>query len=169
MGEVAFSSEGVTLPVKGARQRRLLTALALRPGQVATADRLAEIVWGERPPGNPANALQAQVSALRRVLPEGRLVSRSGGYALELDAGATDVGVFEALVGDGRRLLAAGEAGSAAATFRQALALWGPPLGDLGSGDGFGAEVAWLEELHLSAVEARGRPSWRPPGPGPCR
>src|SRR4029453_15633925 len=58
--------------VRGCKERALLAGLVVNAGRVVAADRLVEDLWGEAPPGNPANTLQGRVSALRRSLgPEG--------------------------------------------------------------------------------------------------
>ena len=60
------------------------------------------------------------------------------------------------LSGRGRRELAAGEAERASATLRDALALWrGPPLADLAFESFAQTEITRLEELRLTALEAR--------------
>ena len=54
---------GCLVAVRGSRLTTLLTALALRCGEVVTDDRLSEILWGDDPP-HGANALQRQISTL---------------------------------------------------------------------------------------------------------
>ncbi len=63
---------------------------------------------------------------------------------------------FEALLEQGRRELASGEAERASLTLRDALALWrGPALADLAFEPFAQSEIARLEELRLTALEAR--------------
>jgi DNA-binding beta-propeller fold protein YncE len=63
---------------------------------------------------------------------------------------------FESLLERGRRELTSGEAERASATLRDALALWrGPPLADLAFEPFAQSEIARLEELRLTALEAR--------------
>jgi DNA-binding SARP family transcriptional activator len=57
--------------VPGVKERALLVDLVVHAGRVVSADRLVEDLWGADPPGNPANALQGRVSALRRALGPG--------------------------------------------------------------------------------------------------
>src|SRR6266511_1923869 len=64
--EVHDGSGPVRVP--GAKERALLADLLVNAGRVVAADRLVEDLWGEEPPGNPANTLQGRVSALRRAL-----------------------------------------------------------------------------------------------------
>jgi DNA-binding SARP family transcriptional activator len=61
---------GEITEVAGARLRVLLIMLALSPGQLVTASQLTDGLWPEEMPAGAANALQALVSRLRRVLPE---------------------------------------------------------------------------------------------------
>jgi hypothetical protein len=63
------AGSGHRVEVAGARLRRLLLRLALEPGRVVTSGQLVDAVSEERPPAEAANALQALVSRLRRLLP----------------------------------------------------------------------------------------------------
>lgn len=60
----------------------MLAALALEPGRIVSRERLVDWIWGQQPPTDEANALQALVSRLRRVLPDGVIEAESGGYRL---------------------------------------------------------------------------------------
>jgi DNA-binding SARP family transcriptional activator len=87
---------GHPVEVAGPRLRRLLLRLALDPGRVVTSAQLVDAVWDERLPGGAANALQALVSRLRRLLP-GLVESSPTGYRLTVAAEAVDAVRFEAL------------------------------------------------------------------------
>jgi DNA-binding SARP family transcriptional activator len=67
-GELEALDGGVPVPVRGAKQRALLALLALQRGQPVSADRLIDLLWGDRQAAHPANALQAQIGQLRRTL-----------------------------------------------------------------------------------------------------
>ncbi|MET0577269.1 MAG: helix-turn-helix domain-containing protein, partial [Ilumatobacteraceae bacterium] len=68
LGPVAVTRGGGALtPVSGVKLQSLLAMLALAVPHAVSDDRLLEELWGDDPPGNPANALQALVSSLRRV------------------------------------------------------------------------------------------------------
>jgi predicted ATPase/DNA-binding SARP family transcriptional activator len=140
--------------VPGAKERALLADLLVHAGRVVSADRLVEDLWGDDPPGNPANALQGRVSALRRALGTagaGLVVTRPPGYVLEADPGQVDAARFERLVAEAGR--AAGDA--AAGPLAEALGLWrGPALAEFADQPWAQAEAARLEELRLGAVEA---------------
>ncbi|MDP4501645.1 AfsR/SARP family transcriptional regulator [Nonomuraea turcica] len=76
------NGEEAVVDVPGVRLRALLAALALEPGRIVTRARLVDWIWGERPPADEVNALQALVSRLRRVLPDGVIEAEAGGYRL---------------------------------------------------------------------------------------
>ncbi|WP_185949557.1 BTAD domain-containing putative transcriptional regulator [Microbispora sp. KK1-11] len=146
--------DGAVVEVPGIRLRALLAALALEPGRIVTRARLVDWIWGERPPADEANALQALVSRLRRVLPDGVIEADSGGYRLAVAPDAVDVCRFERLVGQAR----AAEPAARADLLRSALALWrGKAMADIAlrDSDAFDAAVARLDELHVAALGDR--------------
>ena len=155
LGELEVEEDGRAVVLGGARQRALLTNLLLHAGEVVSADRLIDDLYGAHPPATAAKSLQAHISRLRRALGgEKRLRTRGGGYVLELSEGELDVERFSTLLEAGHRSLAAGQAEQAVATLLQALDLWrGPPLADVAYAEFAQGEVARLEELHLAAVE----------------
>ena len=100
------------------------------------------------------------VSRLRKRLQdagiESHIESRPGGYLLRCDPDHVDLYRFEHLIEDGKAALEAGALEQALEFFDQALALWrGEPLGDLAAEPFAAAEIGWLEELRLHALEAR--------------
>lgn len=123
-----LAEDGAPVEIPGARLRTLLIVLALDPGRVVTTARIIDGIWGDDPPAEAANALQALVSRLRRT---GLTVeSRPTGYLLVLDPDDVDVHRFERLAAQGRATLATDPAATSA-TLRTALALWrGPALAD---------------------------------------
>jgi predicted ATPase/DNA-binding SARP family transcriptional activator/tetratricopeptide (TPR) repeat protein len=146
---------GITLDVGGSRLRSLLIMLALRPGHLVPARQLIDGLWASQPPAGAANALQALVSRLRRALPDAVIESRPAGYQLKLDPRSTDIVRFEELAAQGRAQLRDDPA-TAAATLREALALWrGPALMDVADSDFGRAVIARLDELRLLATENR--------------
>jgi len=153
--EVRDGSDLVRVP--GAKERALLADLLVHAGRVVAADRLVEDLWGERPPGNPANTLQGRVSALRRALGpagSGLVVTRPPGYLLEADPGQVDAARFERLVARATALGPA-EGPGAARLLEEALGLWrGPALAEFADQPWAQAEAARLEELRLAAVES---------------
>lgn len=165
LGPVQIHDERTRLRVvpTGAKQRALLGALVVKAGQAVSADRLVDELWGEHPPANASNALQAHVARLRRLLPvpapgagephQEWLQTRPLGYALRLGRTGTDAQHFQRLAAQGRRLAAADPAG-AVGVLRTALALWrGPALEGSGHGTLCSAEASLLEESRLAALE----------------
>lgn len=115
---VTVCRDGRSVEVAGSRLRALLVLLAIAPGQVRRAEYLADQLWNGEPPS--ANALQALISRLRRVLGPESLPSRPTGYLLDVDPALVDLSRFERLA----------ELGTPAAA-REALALAGPePLAE---------------------------------------
>jgi predicted ATPase/DNA-binding SARP family transcriptional activator len=138
----------------GIRQSALLALLALDAGHVVTVQRILDEIWGDDLPSDPANAVQARVSSLRKVLGPGVLVAQGGGYRLDLGQDDLDIVRFERAVTRGRELLAGGDATGAAHEFRAALDLWrGLPLYGLGDLEFARNEATRLEELHLKTIE----------------
>jgi predicted ATPase/DNA-binding SARP family transcriptional activator len=149
------SADGSVIPVGGPRVRSLLALLLLNAGQLVTAERLIDGLYGDDPPAGVANALQSQVSRLRRGLGDaGNLVEfHAAGYRLAVDPEDVDVHRFERLVREGRRAPAPDEVAQA---LRAALDLWrGPALADVTDAPFAAAQAARLEELRVSAVEDR--------------
>jgi predicted ATPase/DNA-binding SARP family transcriptional activator len=159
LGPLEVTSAGDTVAVPGARQRTLLAVLAVHLGEVVSVDRLVDMIWGEEPPANPRNALQSQVSQLRRHLGDegqGLVVSQPPGYVLRADPDTVDAARFEALVREGREALRDGDQDRAAGRLGAALELWrGPPLGEFAGHAFADLAAARLEELRLGAVEDR--------------
>ncbi|GAA2317960.1 BTAD domain-containing putative transcriptional regulator [Nonomuraea roseoviolacea subsp. roseoviolacea] len=148
-----LGEDGAPVPLGGPRVRALLALLALDAGRVVGADRLIDGLYGERPPEGVANALQSQVSRLRRALGRERVEFHPAGYLLAADPEDVDARRFTRLAAEARTALAAGDTLRAAGLLHDALALWrGAPLADVPHAE---PVVAALEELRLAAVEDR--------------
>jgi predicted ATPase/DNA-binding SARP family transcriptional activator len=148
--------DGGAVGIAGAKLRGLLASLALRAGQVVSADRLVEDLWGPKAKATAANSLQGLVSKLRRALPDGFVVTRPPGYVLDVPPETIDVGQFERLAAEGRRALGAGDFEAAAAGLGHALALWrGDALADFAYEDFARGEIARLQEARLAVFEDR--------------
>jgi DNA-binding SARP family transcriptional activator len=138
------------VPLGGEKQRALLAILALRANEVIAREWLLEALWADDPPATAVKALQVYVSRLRKVLPDGVLVTRPPGYVLEVDPEEVDLYRFQRLVA------AASNADPAQASvlLRSALTLWrGPPLAEFGDEPFARLEAARLEDLHLAALK----------------
>src|SRR5215218_6592191 len=133
LGPLQVLQEGQTVRITGPRERALLAALLLHPGEVVSADRLIDLLWGDDAPGNAPNALQAVVTRVRKALgSHGKdvLVTRTPGYALAVSHDQVDAVRFQGLLDRAARLLHRDPA-TASALLEQALGLWrGPALQD---------------------------------------
>ncbi|MFE7381554.1 BTAD domain-containing putative transcriptional regulator [Streptomyces zhihengii] len=158
LGPVGVRAEdGAPVEVGGVRLRMLLARLALEEGRTVSAGTLVDGLWGGEPPADAANALQALVSRLRRALRGHAAVeSASGGYRLPVRPEDVDVHRFEDLAGRGRRELAAGRAGEAAALLTAASGLWrGAALADVLDAPFAGPAATRLDDLRTAVSEDR--------------
>ncbi|MEW1845009.1 BTAD domain-containing putative transcriptional regulator [Nonomuraea angiospora] len=148
------SPDGEPLAIGGPRPRALLALLLLDAGRTVSVERLIDGQYGDRPPAEAANAIQAQISRLRRSLPAGLIEFHGTGYRLAVSPDDVDAHRFERLSREARRLLAAGRFPGAATSLREALELWrGPALADVADAPFAGPQALRLEELRLSATE----------------
>ncbi|MET9211876.1 MULTISPECIES: BTAD domain-containing putative transcriptional regulator [unclassified Nocardia] len=146
------TKDGGSIAVPGARLRALLVALALEPGRAVSKERLVDWIWGEQPPADAANALQALVSRLRRVLPDGAIDVQAGGYRLTVTPDAVDAIRFEQLVDRAR----GGDDAHRARLLSEATGLWrGDPMRDLGDSAAVDAVITRFDGLYLAAMEDR--------------
>ena len=166
LGSLEVEDRGRSLPLGGHQQRALLALLLLRANNVVPVDEIIEHLWGSRSPPSATKNVHALISKLRRRLEShpsgvdsgqnGVLLTRPHGYILRVADGELDLHLFESLLDEGRRALIAGDPDAAAASLRQALALWrGPPLPEFAFDSFAHVEIARLEELRLSALEER--------------
>jgi predicted ATPase/DNA-binding SARP family transcriptional activator len=156
--------EGRRLIEVGPRMpRAILAILLLNANRVVSLERLIDLLWDDEPPGTARGSVQAYVSNLRRVLEPNRparsppqvLITQPPGYLLRVPADAIDAVRFEALVSEGRNLLAEGRPQPAGETLRRALNLWrGAPFADLAFERFLQPEIVRLGELHATATEA---------------
>jgi DNA-binding SARP family transcriptional activator len=146
-----------------------LAVLLLRANRPCPRSMLIEALWGAEPPGSPEAALRVCISRLRRSLggcatrldsvgpPGGRAPGhrQQRGYMMTVRPGELDVDEFTDLVAQGQAELDTGNAPAAAASFVQALALWGdPPLPDLPDCEVLAAPLARLRNQRQAAIDA---------------
>jgi predicted ATPase/DNA-binding SARP family transcriptional activator len=158
LGPLQVVEDGQDVPITGPRERALIAMLALRAGHVVSVERLIDMLWGDRPPRNPANALQALIARTRKALGRrGRqvLATREPGYLLAVARDQVDVLRFEDLLSQAREIKDA-DSDAAASLLRQALNLWrGPPLEEMSEFSGVPQEIQRLEQMRLAALEDR--------------
>src|SRR5262245_11415296 len=156
LGPLAVWDGGRELVLGTAGQRSVLALLLLRANGFVPTAVLVDELWGERPPARAVKTVRVYVSRLRKLLGEGVIESRPGGYLLRVEPGALDLERFEALLARGRMLLGSGAAAEAAGVLREALELWrGPALADLQDESFALDEIRRLEELRLVALSER--------------
>ena len=157
LGPVDALRDGRPVALGGAKPRALLALLLLHANELVSRDRLIDALWGDRPPGTAGHSLDVQASRLRKAFePDELLVTRTGGYVLEVEPEQIDARRFERLLEEGRRANAAGDPSAALAALEAALGLWrGDALGDLAYEEFARAEADRLDELRLVATEER--------------
>ena len=158
LGHLEVEISGNSVQFEGTKQRRLFAMLALRAPDAVSADELVEALWGQQPPAGVGQALQKQISRLRRRLGDGGslVCHRAPGYALDIDPMTVDSRRFEELLRRARVALGNDAPELAAADLQMALGLWrGDVLADYRFDEFAQLEIARLEELHLEAVEER--------------
>ncbi len=153
LGPVGIWRDDQLLGPTAAQQRSVLAMLMMEPGRVVSVDRLVMAIWGEDPPGSARNAVQVQISKLRRILaalPDTELTTSAKGYCLTAPRTAVDLHRFRDLVREART----SSDDRAAELLRAALQLWrGPALADVAGGWLSDTVGAGLEEERRAAVE----------------
>ncbi|MDP8930156.1 MAG: winged helix-turn-helix domain-containing protein [Actinomycetota bacterium] len=155
LGPLEIARDGRVVEVGSAKQRALLAALLVHPGEVVSRDRLIDILWGEHPPPSAPDTVQVYIARLRKRLGDGVLVTRPPGYVLAVERRQLDLCRFEDLVTRGRAALP-DRPQQAAEQLGAALSLWrGTPLAEFADEEFARADVIRLEGLRQSALEAR--------------
>ena len=156
LGAVEAYADGVALPLGGPRQRAVFADLALHAGQLVAAGRLIDDLWGGRPPVSARHTLETYVSRLRHVLNAsgGLLVTRPGGYLLDVAPGCVDACQFRDLVARGSGARDHGDVPAAVTLLGSAVKLWrGPALADVQDAPFAVLAGQQLEEERLTASE----------------
>ena len=159
--EVRCGSDVV--PIRRGLPRTILVVLVLRRGHTVTSDFLVDVLWRDELPRNPANALQIQVSYLRKALggldPSGSAVleTRAGGYALVVEPEQIDAHRFEVAsraFPPLKALRSEAELRDALDDVERALALWrGDALEDVAGMEFAEGEITRLDELRWAVTE----------------
>ncbi|MEU3711992.1 BTAD domain-containing putative transcriptional regulator [Streptomyces catenulae] len=147
-----WDGDGEAVRVPETKVRMLLADLLVHEGHMVTTDRLISDLWGERPPADPANALQVKISQLRRVVGKHRVLRVPGGYRLPLEAEELDAARFQALL---RRAGKVSDARGRTGLLTEALGLWrgGKAYADLADEEFALPTARYLEEQRLAALE----------------
>ncbi|MFE0044096.1 AfsR/SARP family transcriptional regulator [Streptomyces albireticuli] len=163
LGPLRVHDGPAEVPVGAPRLQAVLAVLLLRARTSVSVRDLVTAVWGDEAPPGVLGSLRTHVFTLRRLLEPGRapratartLVTTGDGYALRVAPEDVDVTVFELRTAEALRARAAGRPERARSLLVSALDLWrGRPLAGV-PGPYAEAQRTRLEELRLSAVEAR--------------
>ncbi|MEV5241501.1 BTAD domain-containing putative transcriptional regulator [Streptomyces cinnamoneus] len=140
LGPVRAERGGKPLTLGPPQQRATLAILLLRGGRPVTTAELVDGLWGDAPPRNAADTVQAYLDALRAELEPGYepgtparlLVTTDDGHASRLPATALDAAVFEEKLTAGLAARDAGDLAGAHERLSAGLAVWdGTPLATL--------------------------------------
>ena len=156
LGELDGVRSGTVIDLGGRRQRAVLAALVIARGDVVSAERLAECVWGDGAAARSGGPLHSYVSHLRRRMqPDAGarvrtdvIVRVGAGYQLSIGPHAVDAWQFEHELECATDLPPT----ERARRLRAALQLWrGPAYTEYADESWAGTEVARLTELRAVA------------------
>ncbi|TDB89182.1 AfsR/SARP family transcriptional regulator [Actinomadura sp. KC216] len=149
-----LTDDGRPVPVPELKVRLLLSALLAAGGRPVSSGRLIQDLWGDEPPADPAAALRAKVSQLRRALDVedgGRALVRSRPPGYVLASENVDARSFQA---DLARAHGTTDPAAKASLLTNALTLWrGTPFADFADEDFARGPAARLDEQRLTALE----------------
>jgi YVTN family beta-propeller protein len=160
LGAVEACADGIALPLGGPRQRAVFADLALHAGLLVAADRLIDDLWGEQPPASAKHTLETYISRLRSLLHASGLtgpplVTRRGGYLLDVPPECVDAWEFRDLAARGSGARDQGDAAAAVTLLSSAVKLWrGPALAGVQDAPFAVLAAQRLEEERLIAVES---------------
>ena len=168
LGPLSADLCGTSVVPTANKPRQLLALMALNANQVLPVPTLMDEIWNETElPRSARPTLHTYILQLRRLLAEACgpdrartakdvLITKPGGYLLNVPADAVDVTAYRRLLGTARSAAARGDDIAAACAYDEALALWrGPALVDVQPGAVLTTELARLEESRLGVVEER--------------
>ncbi len=157
LGEV--SVDGIERPSLGSRKaRQLLRELALARGRPVSADSLADTLWDDDLPRDPAAQVAVLVSRLRAAIGADHLSHGDAGYALHYQW--LDIEAAEQLTDEAARRLSREQYAAAVSASRGALALLQPGTPADGGTDALVSRLtARARLLCVRALLASGDPS----------
>lgn len=160
--EIYDDSRHLWIQPNSPMQRDLLVALLVKDGAIVSSDTLVYELWGNYAPEKSANALQAHVTRLRRLLrlsePDrtgpGRITTGINGYALQVAPAETDSWHFTSMTAKAKSMTGQDPV-HAVELFRTALNLWrGTALESDTRGVISANKFRQLDEERLATMEA---------------
>lgn len=160
LGTMEIQNGNRTLRPLGTMMQTLFASFLVEGDRIIRGDALTEELWGSTPPAKSGNALQAQVSRLRRLLAKAepdrgalRLTANASGYRLSVHWAELDASTFQHKV-DAIRIRSIIDPKRDVDDLREAMALWrGPVFGGLIGGPICQTASAKYEESKTAALE----------------
>jgi DNA-binding SARP family transcriptional activator/predicted ATPase len=156
LGPVELLIDGQPMYLARRQQRLLLGILAMEANRLVSRDRLIDLVWSSKPPKQAKAVLQTRVSEIRsalnrRIDSSQILVTRDGGYLLNIAPDVVDLHRFQSLVREARH---ASSDEDVRRLLRTASELWrGPVLGGWLPSESRESLCGSVEEARLTANE----------------
>jgi DNA-binding SARP family transcriptional activator len=152
LGPLEVTGDHGPIALGAPKQRALVALLLLHADETLSTDRIVDELWSGKPPKTATTSLWNLVTQLRKVLPAEALVTKPGGYALQIGDHELDYRGFEQLVQEARRV----DGKRKSELLQRALDLWrGPALSDLAFESFASSEIGRLNELRLLTIEER--------------
>lgn len=153
LGQVEVRHEGKQLPLFGAKQRTVLSALLLAGDLVVYDSQLGAYLWGRKAPATMNAQIYTYISRLRKILgPHARIERHSPGYLMQIGPSRLDLNEFTDQSRRGHEALNAGHYEQAVTLLSSALSLWrGPALANV-SPQLAEAVRPQLEEARITAL-----------------
>lgn len=153
LGELEAINRNVSVRLGSGRLRVVLATLLLQAGQTVSRDELVDRLWDHTPPARAGHTVQTHVMRLRQTLSDPDLiVTRPGGYLIEVEPDELDLCSFRAIVEKAARL----DSAAANRALRKALSLWrGRALAGVPSESLRRDYLPQLEEERLQTLERR--------------
>jgi predicted ATPase/DNA-binding SARP family transcriptional activator len=156
LGPVVVDRLGERVFLDRPAQRRLLSVLVLAGGGRVSTDALIDRFWDGEPPETARAAIHTHVSALRRDLGDGVVVTEGYGYRFNLEDNRVDVDEFTRLADETKKHAGGRDWELALQNVEAALGLWrGDPYPELVDDEFARSEITRLTELHVEMLETR--------------
>lgn len=160
LGDFRILVDGQDVTPSAPRIVQILALLALRNNEIVPTQAVVDELWGERPPARAARTVHNYIYEARRSpklhdfsLP---LVTHANGYTLQARHAEIDLNIFDELVAEGRKNLAAGYPREAREYLSRALDMWhGTALANVSCGNFLASRAVRLEENRLRTLELR--------------
>ncbi|MFC9995461.1 BTAD domain-containing putative transcriptional regulator [Nocardia sp. NPDC127526] len=153
LGSLAVTVGGMAANIQSRRMQTIVALLALESGTVVSYEQLAAELWPAKVPSNPRNALQANVTRIRRLispLPDLIRTTR-GGYVMDVPRECLDSNRFLTLLSTASKYVKI-EPAQAILLLERALGLWrGDALSGVRESPRCSSEAAYLEERRIAA------------------